>query len=51
VLESGIVGYVVLSSNTFGEAIAERTRFGALLRPCFGLSYQAIGDGSIVELA
>ena len=50
VLDSGIVGYVVLSSKTFGEAIAERIRFGALLRPYFGLSYQAIGDGSIVEL-
>ena len=51
VLDSGIVGYVVLSSDTFEEAIAERIRFGALLRPYFGLSYQAAGDGSIVELA
>ena len=50
VLDSGIVGYVVLSSDTFGEAIAERIRFGALLRPYFGLSYQATGDGSLVEL-
>ena len=49
-LDSGIVGYTVLSADTLGEAIAERIRFGALLRPYLGLELREVGDG-LVELA
>jgi AraC-like DNA-binding protein len=49
-LDTGIVGYTVLSSDTLGDAIAERIRFGALLRPYLGLDLHAVDDG-LVELA
>jgi AraC-like DNA-binding protein len=50
ILDTGLVGYVVLSSATVREAIAERMRFTALLRPYFGVHVQEGRDG-LVELA
>jgi hypothetical protein len=35
-LDHGMVGYTILSSDTVGEAIIERIRFSSLLRPYFG---------------
>jgi AraC-like DNA-binding protein len=50
ILDSGLVGYVVLSSETVAEAISERMRFTALLRPYFGVSVAEV-DGGRVEFA
>lgn len=50
VLSTGIVGFTVLSSETVSEAIESRIRFGALLRPFFGISLRELDDG-LVELA
>jgi AraC-like DNA-binding protein len=50
ILDAGLIAYVVLSSETVGEAIAERMRFTALLRPPFGISVQEQDDG-LVEIA
>jgi len=47
VLDTGIVGYTVLSSETFGEALAERIRFGALLRPLFAVKLHEADDGCV----
>jgi AraC-like DNA-binding protein len=50
VLSSGIVGFTVLSSETVQEAIETRIRFGALLRPFFGISLKELESG-LVELS
>lgn len=50
VLSTGIVGFTVLSSETVQEAIETRIRFGALLRPFFGISLRELDNG-LVELA
>jgi len=47
-LDSGMVGYTILSSETLGEALIQRIRFSALLRPYFGMQLQVLDDG--VEL-
>jgi AraC-like DNA-binding protein len=43
-LDHGLVGYTILSSDTVGEAMTNRIRFAALLRPYFGLRLQLVGD-------
>ncbi|HTP72563.1 MAG TPA: AraC family transcriptional regulator [Burkholderiaceae bacterium] len=48
-LDSGMVGYTILSSDTLGEALIERIRFSPLLRPYFGMHLQALDD-DVVEL-
>ena len=46
-LDHGMVGYAILSSDTVGEAIIERIRFSSLLRPYFGLQLQTAGDDAV----
>lgn len=48
-LDNGMVGYTILSSDTLGEALMQRIRFSPLLRPYFGLQLQTVGD-DLVEL-
>jgi AraC-like DNA-binding protein len=48
-LDSGMVGYTILSSDTTGEALAQRIRFSPLLRPYFGLQLQVVDD-DVAEL-
>ncbi len=46
-LDSGMVGYTILSSDTLGEALMQRIRFSPLLRPYFGMQLQAVDDDSV----
>ena len=39
-LDHGLVGYTILSSDTVGEAMINRIRFAALMRPPLGLRLQ-----------
>ncbi|HEU5293634.1 MAG TPA: AraC family transcriptional regulator ligand-binding domain-containing protein [Burkholderiaceae bacterium] len=48
-LDNGMVGYTILSSDTVGEALAQRIHFSPLLRPYFGMQLQAV-DGDLAEL-
>jgi len=48
-LDNGMVGYAILSSDTVGEALIERIRFSPLLRPYFGMQLQTAAD-DMVEL-
>ncbi len=48
-LDSGMVGYTILSSDTLGEALMQRIRFSPLLRPYLGMQLQAVSD-DMVEL-
>ena len=48
-LDNGMVGFAILSSDTVGEALIERIRFSPLLRPYFGMQLQAVDD-AVVEL-
>jgi AraC-like DNA-binding protein len=43
-LDSGMVGYTILSSDTVGEALVQRIRFSPLLRPYFGMQLQVVDD-------
>ena len=48
-LDHGLVGYAILSSDTVGEAMIGRIRFAALLRPYFGLRLQLV-EPDLAEL-
>ncbi len=43
-LDSGMVGYTILSSDTLGEALMQRIRFSPLLRPYLGMQLQVVDD-------
>ena len=49
-LDSGMVGYTILSSDTVGEALIQRIRFSPLLRPYFGMELRVVDD-ELAELA
>ena len=49
-LDNGMVGFAILSSDTVGEALIERIRFSPLLRPYYGMQLQEI-DSELIELA
>lgn len=48
-LDSGMLGYTILSSDTLGEALMQRIRFSPLLRPYFGMQLQVV-DEEMAEL-